>query len=162
MPGDIRPTTTAGAMGPAADFRSDHRSLAPDMPLTRRGFVVTSLATGFAAAAMPVSAQTMIKTDSVGLDAKEVSIPVADGPPGGELQVDTGWVGELCAPDGTRRRFKAWIFTPGVSRYRFVFPCERETTASAIEACEAAWAFYGGVFHVLVPAARWWSDIGFT
>ena len=79
MPGDIRPTTTAGAMGPAADFHSDHKSLAPDMPLSRRGFVVTSLATGFAAAAMPVSAQTMIKTDSVGLDAKEVSIPVADG-----------------------------------------------------------------------------------
>lgn len=79
------------------------------------------------------------------------TIPVADGPPGGEIQVDTGWVGELCAPDGTRRRFKAWIFTPVLSRYRFVHPCHRETTASAIEACEAAWAFYGGVFHVLVP-----------
>jgi hypothetical protein len=46
---------------------------------------------------------------------------------------------------------RAWIFTPNVSRYRFVYPTETETTASAIEACEAAWAFYGGVFAVLVP-----------
>lgn len=81
----------------------------------------------------------------------KTTIPVADGLPGGEIQVDTGWVGELCSPDGTVRRFKAWIFTPVVSRHRFVYPCERETTATAIEACEAAWRFYGGVFHVLVP-----------
>ena len=27
----------------------------------------------------------------------------------------------------------------------------RETTESAIEACEAAWAFYGGIFRVLIP-----------
>src|SRR5262249_32108680 len=52
---------------------------------------------------------------------------------------------------GRRRRFRAWIFTPSVSRYRFVYPCSEETTASAIEACEAAWAFYGGVFTVIIP-----------
>lgn len=46
---------------------------------------------------------------------------------------------------------RAFIFTPVFSRYRFVYPIERETTASAIEACEAAWAFYGGVFAVLIP-----------
>ena len=42
-------------------------------------------------------------------------------------------------------------FTPGVSRYRFVYPCFLETTASAIEACEAAWEFYRGVFRTLIP-----------
>src|SRR6185312_2280328 len=45
---------------------------------TRRGFVVTSLAAGFAMAVRPVSAQT-IQTDSKGLVAGEVQIPVADG-----------------------------------------------------------------------------------
>jgi hypothetical protein len=57
------------------------------------------------------------------------------------------------APDehGCCRRKKAWIFTPVVSRYRFVYPIERETTESAIEACEAAWQFYGGVFAVVIP-----------
>jgi len=80
------------------------------------------------------------------------TIPVADGEPGQELQVDTGWM-TLLDPDlfGKRRKFRAWIFTPGVSRYRFVWPCFPETTESAIEACEAAWSFYGGIFSVLIP-----------
>ncbi len=46
--------------------------------LRRRGFVMTSLATGFAVATLPVSAQT-ITTDTQGLVAGEVSIPVKDG-----------------------------------------------------------------------------------
>lgn len=46
--------------------------------LTRREFVVTTLATGFALAVQPVSAQT-ITTDTNGLVAGEVKIPVADG-----------------------------------------------------------------------------------
>ena len=43
MPGDIRPTVAA--------FQPDIRSLIPDAPLSRRGFVVSSLSVGFAAAA---------------------------------------------------------------------------------------------------------------
>jgi len=80
------------------------------------------------------------------------TVPVADCGPGEEVQVDTGWM-TLLAPDahGRRRRFRAWIFTAVYSRYRFVYPCFGETTASAIEACEAAWAFFGGVFAVLIP-----------
>lgn len=80
------------------------------------------------------------------------TMPVADGVPGEELYVDTGWM-RVVVPDerGRRRRVRAWIFTPGVSRYRFVYPCFGETTQSAIEACEAAWRFYGGVFRVLIP-----------
>jgi carboxymethylenebutenolidase len=57
-------------------------SLAPPAPakpgdVTRR-IVVTALAAGFALAAQPVSAQT-ITTDSAGLVAGEVKIPVPDG-----------------------------------------------------------------------------------
>ena len=78
------------------------------------------------------------------------TIPVVDGAAGEELQVDTGWVGWLTLP-GHKRRFRAWIFTAVRSRYRFVYPTFEETTARAIEACEAAWAFFGGVFKVLVP-----------
>lgn len=80
------------------------------------------------------------------------SILVDDGKPGEELQVDVGrmLVLEPNALDA-RRVVKAFIFTPNVSRYRFIYPCFTETTADAIAACEAAWAFYGGVFKVLVP-----------
>lgn len=46
--------------------------------LTRREFVVTTLATGFALAVQPVSAQT-ITTDTNGLIAGEVKIPVTGG-----------------------------------------------------------------------------------
>ena len=53
-------------------------SLLPKVDFTRRGFVVTSLAAGFALAVQPVSAQT-ITTDTEGLEAGEVQIPVPDG-----------------------------------------------------------------------------------
>ncbi len=45
---------------------------------TRRDFVMTSLAAGFALAVQPVTAQT-ITTDSTGLEALELKIPVRDG-----------------------------------------------------------------------------------
>lgn len=80
------------------------------------------------------------------------TIPVADCEPGEELQVDTGWMGYLERdPSGKRRRFRAWIFTSVLSRHRFVYPCFKESTATAIEACEAAWDFFGGIFRVLLP-----------
>ena len=78
------------------------------------------------------------------------TMPVADGEPGEELQLDTGWVGWLTLT-GHKRRFRAWIFTAVRSRHRFVYPTFEETTARAIEACEAAWEFFGGVFKVLIP-----------
>src|SRR5437667_1080449 len=81
------------------------------------------------------------------------TIPVLDGEPGQELQIDTGWVGWLTLSQipRQRRRFRAWIFTAVRSRHRFVYPSVEGTTARAIEACEAAWAFFGGIFTVLIP-----------
>jgi carboxymethylenebutenolidase len=46
---------------------------------TRRDFVVSSLAAGFALAVQPVCAQTMIVTDAEGLTAGDVKIPTKDG-----------------------------------------------------------------------------------
>jgi hypothetical protein len=87
----------------------------------------------------------------LGFGQRGGTVPVADCRPGEEVQLDTGWVGWIY-PDllGRRQRFKAWIFTTVLTRYRFVYPVLRETTASAIEACEAAWAFFGGVFQSLI------------
>jgi carboxymethylenebutenolidase len=59
--------------------RQEFDSLQPPLQLSRRGFVMTSLAAGFAAAAQPVQAQTMIVTGTQGLAAGEVKIPVKDG-----------------------------------------------------------------------------------
>jgi len=88
----------------------------------------------------------------LGFGRTAATVPIADCKAGEELQVDTGWMGYL-EPDarGKRQRFRAWIFTAVFSRHRFVWPCLKETTASAIEACEQAWQFFGGVFRVLLP-----------
>ena len=60
------------------DLQAHVKSLIPEAELTRRGFVVTSLATGFALVARPVSAEA-VTTDMRGLVAGEVKIPVKDG-----------------------------------------------------------------------------------
>jgi carboxymethylenebutenolidase len=55
------------------------RTLLSGQNLTRREFVLTSLAAGFALAVQPVTAQTMITTDANGLTAGEVKIPTSGG-----------------------------------------------------------------------------------
>jgi carboxymethylenebutenolidase len=56
----------------------EEQGLAPRSRWSRRGFVMTSLATGFALSVQPVSAQT-ITTDTNGLDAGEVKVKTQDG-----------------------------------------------------------------------------------
>ena len=62
------------------NFKEDFDSLTGKKPssegIDRRGFIKTALGTGFAAAVLPVCAQTMIKTDTEGLTAGEISIDV--------------------------------------------------------------------------------------
>ncbi len=62
------------------DMKEDFDSLIAKTPLSdamdRRGFLKTALGTGFAAAVLPVAAQSMIKTDAAGLIAGEVRITI--------------------------------------------------------------------------------------
>ncbi len=58
-------------------LKQDLDSLTPTRDFSRRSFVQTAVGSGFAAAVLPVTAQT-IKTDATGLTAGEVSIPVGD------------------------------------------------------------------------------------
>jgi carboxymethylenebutenolidase len=52
----------------------------PLPPLTRRGFVTASLAgAGYTLAAGPVAAQTIVQTDTQGLTAGDIKIPVSGG-----------------------------------------------------------------------------------
>jgi len=54
-------------------------SLLPPLRLNRRGFMATTVATGFSLAAGQAVAQTAITTDANGLVAGKVDIPVKDG-----------------------------------------------------------------------------------
>lgn len=51
----------------------------PTSDFNRRKFLVTKLSMGFAAATLPITAQTAIHTGTEGLTAGEVSLPVNDG-----------------------------------------------------------------------------------
>ena len=76
------------------------------------------------------------------------TVRVADGEPGDELQVDFGRMG-LLADNGRRRVVWALILTACYSRHTFVWLTFRQTTEEVIAGCEAAWAFFGGVFAVV-------------
>jgi len=60
-------------------MNEDILSLLPKSGFTRREFVVTSLAGGFALATQPIAAQSVITTDTNGLVAGEVKIATKDG-----------------------------------------------------------------------------------
>jgi carboxymethylenebutenolidase len=60
------------------DVTTDMKTLMGERSVDRRAFVVSSLAAGFALAALPVSAQT-ITTSAQGLTAGEVKVPVKGG-----------------------------------------------------------------------------------
>ena len=80
---------------------------------------------------------------------QQVTVPVADGKPGEEVQIDFGYLGMI--GDGDRRRkLHALVFTAVLSRYCFVYLTFSQTTAEVIAGCEAAWAFFGGMFKVLI------------
>jgi carboxymethylenebutenolidase len=61
------------------DAANEVSSLTHSLKLNRRGFVVTTLGTGFAAATLPIAAQTAISTSADGLVAGEVKVPTKDG-----------------------------------------------------------------------------------
>jgi transposase len=83
---------------------------------------------------------------------RAVTVRVADGEPGDELQVDFGRMGLLFDPEAGRRRVcHGLVFTACYSRHCFVWLSFTQTTAAVIEGFEASWAFFGGVFRTVIP-----------
>jgi carboxymethylenebutenolidase len=67
-------------MGDQPEFTDSHLdSLLPKVPFDRRGFLVSSAASGFALSAGPLMAQTMIKTSMDGIEGGDIRIPAAGG-----------------------------------------------------------------------------------
>ena len=91
-------------------------------------------------------------TERCGFGERKTTVRVNDGEPGSELQVDFGRMGLVPDPAGGGQRVvQALIFTACYSRHCFVWLSHRQTTAAVIEGFEAAWAFFGGVFAVVIP-----------
>lgn len=79
------------------------------------------------------------------------TVRVVDPPPG-VLEVDFLTLGEFTEiGTGTTRTLHALLCTAGFSRHQFLWPCLGQTQDDLIEGLEAAWAFFGGVFPILLP-----------
>ncbi|MGH3599010.1 MAG: IS21 family transposase [Pseudonocardiaceae bacterium] len=88
----------------------------------------------------------------LGFGRRQPTVRVADGNPGEELQVDFGRLGLIPDPVGGGRRVAhGLIFTAVYSRHMFLYPTHRQTLEEVIAGFEAAWAFFGGVFKVVIP-----------
>ena len=101
-------------------IENELEALLPRTQWTRRGFVVTSLVTGFALSMRPVSAET-IHTDATGLEAGEVKIPVKDGSfPAYRAMPDKGGpfptVLVIHEAWGGPRAYPGFVSTPGQGR----------------------------------------------
>ncbi len=87
-----------------------------------------------------------------GRGAGRATVRVADCEPGAECQVDFGRMGLLDDPGtGRRRVVHALIFTAVYSRHCFVWLSFRQDLPAVIAGFEAAWAFFGGVFKIVIP-----------
>jgi transposase len=91
-------------------------------------------------------------TERCGFGSRAATVRVADGQPGVECQVDFGRLGLIGDPvTGRRRVAHALIFTAVYSRHLFVWLSFTQTLSAVIAGCEAAWAYFGGTFAVLIP-----------
>jgi hypothetical protein len=90
--------------------------------------------------------------EELGWRKKEPTVRLDDPPPGQEAQVDFGRMGYLVdAETGKRRMLWALIITLSHSRHMFVWPTFRQTTEAVCQGLDAAWRFFGGVPHTIVP-----------
>jgi transposase len=119
-----------------------------------RGLTVTKVHTLLGRQGVVVSYRTLNRyaTTELGFGQRRTTVPVVDGEPGAELQVDFGRLGMLTDQVGGQRRVvHGLIFTAVYSRHTFVWPTYRQTLNDVIAGFEAAWAFFGGVFAVVIP-----------
>lgn len=140
-----------GARGGSWAVCAEHRELlagwlADQVPLSK----VQELLGRHTGVRVPYRTLHRYAVRELGFGGRRVTVRVAEGKPGEELQLDFGAVGWL-AEGGRRRRVWALVLTAIVSRHLFVWLTYRQSVDDVVAGCEAAWAFFGGVFRVLIP-----------
>jgi transposase len=147
----VRPARPGGH-GAAWDALVPHEELVRGW--VKRGLRATKMAELLARRGVVVPYRTLVRfaTERCGFGQGRVTLPVADGEPGAECQIDFGRMGLLFDPAEARRRVVwALIFTPAYSRHSFVWLSFGQRVEDVIAGCEAAWRFFGGVFRVVIP-----------
>src|SRR4051812_18855261 len=87
----------------------------------------------------------------VGRSARITTVSVADGQPGGELQVDLGRMGLVPDRDAGRSRVcQALDLFTACYRQHLVWLAFTQTTAAMVAGLEAAGPFFGGIVAVVI------------
>ena len=90
--------------------------------------------------------------DELGWGMPKPTVRLDDAPPGQEVQVDFGKMGDVFDPSVDRKRaLYVLVVTLCFSRYQFVWPTWEQTTAAVCEGLDAAWRFFGGVVPRIIP-----------
>jgi transposase len=147
----VRPDRPRG-VGQARESLAPHREQIAAW--LDRGVTVTKVGVLLARRGVVVPYRTLHRyaVKELGFGRRRATVPVADGDPGVEVQVDFGRLGLIGDPvGGGRRVVHGLIFTAVYSRHMFVYPTHRQTLEEVIAGFEAAWAFFKGVFKVVVP-----------
>jgi transposase len=145
----------ADVHGQSWELLAAHHELLKDM-LVRQGLTVVKARDLLARQGVVVPERTVhryaLQVLGCGRAPARSTVPVADCEPGAECQVDFGKMGLLFDVQAGRRRVvHALIFTAVYSRHMFVNLSFRQDLPSVIAGFEAAWAFFGGVFKVVIP-----------
>jgi transposase len=147
----VRPERPAGH-GSAWQLLAEHREQVTAW--VGQGLTVVKIGTLLGRRGVVIPYRTLHRfcVQCCGYGKGALTVRVADGEPGAELQVDFGKMGLLFEPGAERRRLvHALIFTAVYSRHMFVWLSFAQTLEAVIAGCEAAWAFFGGCFKVLIP-----------
>jgi transposase len=86
--------------------------------------------------------------EELGTSVARSTVRVVDPEPGKVLEIDfmeaRVWLG------GRLQKVYALVAVAARSRHLFVWPCQSMTRQDVIDALEAAWAYFGGVFPVVI------------
>lgn len=80
---------------------------------------------------------------------KRGTVRIVAPPPGQVLEIDFMEVGRV-GLGGEKIKLLALVCVAAFSRHSFIWPCLSQDREHLIEGLEAAWAFFGGVFPVVV------------
>lgn len=147
----VRPSRPTGKSQPWEIIAAEHDQINAWL---KGGLTLTKVHVLLGRRGVVVSYRTLHRYATTELDfgRRQSTVPVADCEPGAEVQVDFGRLGMLTdAVDGRRRVVHGLIFTAVYSRHMFVWPTYRQTLVEVIAGFDAAWAFFGGVFAVVIP-----------
>ncbi len=87
----------------------------------------------------------------LGWRERPTTVRVDDPPPAQEAQIDFGLAGYVTDEEGRRRKLWVLVVTLSMSRYMFVWPTFVQTVEAVCGGLDAAWRFFGGVVHRIVP-----------